>query len=305
MGQLFDLDRCLGNFLTDTTCTQYNVFVREHGSRIDRVQFYPFCALKFLAASSQRGSRFTPKMRKRFRSMASKLWDPDSSPSPDRSVRVDAPKSELQLENEHLREKISSLQAEIHELKLRSTWPHDLHNGPVDLKGFNEPWIDKLRQDVACLPRLATEILPQLQETTNCDGRIISDIPKNPKATASQVARHVECRVSKLSSEHPAVFKIGITASPVHRWCHRVYGYGRDRKEKWQGMKILSVNADSFSAALLESFLISKFKGTPGCRNENPGGETASPGDGPFFTYVVYRILVPPPRVVSYAVCPA
>lgn len=253
----------------------------------------------------RKGSRLIPKMRKRFRSMASKLWDPDSSPSPDRSVRVDVTKSELQLENEHLREKVLSLQAEIHQLKLRSTLPHDLHKGPVDLSGFKEPWICKLRQDVVCLPRLATEILPQLQKTTNCDGRITFDIAKNPKATASQVARHVERSVSNLSSEHPAVFKMGITASPVHRWCHPVYGYSRDRKEKWQGMKILSVNADSFSAALLESFLISKFKGTPGCRNENPGGETASPGDGPFFTYVVYRILVPPPRVVSYAVCPA
>ena len=185
----------------------------------------------------EQGSRCRPKMGKRFRSMASKLWDPDSSPSPDRSVHVNVTKNELQLENEHLREKVLSLQAEIHQLKLRSTLPHDLHKGPVDLSGFKEPWICKLRQDVACLPRLATEILPQLQETSNCDGKITFDIPTNPKATASRVARHVERSVSNLSSEHPAVFKMGITASPVHRWCHPVYGYGRDRKEKWQGMK--------------------------------------------------------------------
>ena len=66
-------------------------------------------------------------------------------------------------------------------------------------------------------------------------------------------------------------------------------------------MKIWSVTASSFSVALLESFVISKFKGTPGCRNENPGGESACPGDGPHFAYVVYRILVPPPRVRSRA----
>ena len=68
-------------------------------------------------------------------------------------------------------------------------------------------------------------------------------------------------------------------------------------------MKPICVTESSFSAALLECMLISKFKGTPGCRNERPGGETASPGEGPHFTYLVYRVLTPPPRTVSHGAC--
>ena len=67
-------------------------------------------------------------------------------------------------------------------------------------------------------------------------------------------------------------------------------------------MKILAVCETSFCAGMLESALIRIFKDTPGCRNDRPGGETPSVENGPHFTYVVYRILLPPRRVVSSAV---
>lgn len=251
-------------------------------------------------------------MSKRLRSMASQLWD--FSPSPERpgSHHQDSVKSnELQLENEHLKQQVCNLQSEINELKLRASPPHNHghHDGCVDLfaQGFNEPWISSLRPDVLGLPRLSAEILPKLLETGYCDGNIVFDIPKNPKATASQVIQHVERCVSRLSLKHPAVFKIGITGDPVARWQNKVYGYCHDR-ENWQGMKIMSVNATSFASALLESMLIARYLDTPGCRNRRSGGETASPFDGPHFTYVVFKLLVPPPtppRVVSSAIKPA
>lgn len=252
-------------------------------------------------------------MGKRLRSLASKLWDTDSSPSPKRSTGctlvAQHGQNELQLENEHLKQQVQRLQAEIHELKQCAASPQYHQHGNLDLKalGFKEPWIDSLRHDCVNLTRVTAEILPDLLETDYCNGKIIFDIPKNPKATASQVAKHHERCVSKLSSKHPAVFKIGITGNPVARWRHSVYGYCRDR-EDWQGMLIMSVSSTSFAAALLETMLISIYRDTPGCRNQRPGGETASDSDGPYFTYVVFKELAPPPispRVVSCAQRPA
>lgn len=237
-------------------------------------------------------------MSKRLRSLASKLWDTDS-PSPKRCLVDVDDKHELQLENAHLKEELQRLQAETHELRRRSMSTFETQHGLVDLSKFNEPWIKSLRQDVICLPRLCEEILPELLETGGCGGKVTFDIHPNPKATASQVACHVQRRVSALSSKHPAVYKVGITGNPFRRWAHSVYGYSRDRIEKWQGMKIIAITADSFSAALLETMLITSFKDSPGCRNERPGGESAASHAGPFFTYTVYRVLVPPPRVVS------
>lgn len=245
-------------------------------------------------------------MAKRLRSLASELWetdDMDSSPSVF-VAESGARKGELQLENLYLREQVQHLQEELNALQTRAIPTSSQGANDVGALGGSskEPWIQSLRQDVVHLPRLGTEIIPDLLESGYGNGKVEFDIPKNPRASASHVAKHVVDCVSKLSCKHPAVFKIGITANPIKRWKHPVYGYCLDRREKWQGMKVVSVNSSSFSAALLESFMISKFKGNLGCRNENPGGESACPGEGPHFTYVVYRVLVPPPRVVSKAI---
>ena len=245
-------------------------------------------------------------MAKRLRSLASQLWDTDDvhvsfvTSTTSVTSQKDASLHELQLENESLRQRVDNLLAEVQELQARAT-PSLPPQNQINEVGacFKEPWLQNVRADVVHLPRLQAEILPQLLDSGYCNGKLTFDIPKNPRASASQVTRHVENAVSRLSCKHPAVFKIGISANPVVRWNHTVYGYARDRREKWQGMKVISINANSFSAALLESVLISKFRGTPGCRNENPGGETACPGEGPHFTYVVYKILVPHPRVIS------
>ena len=245
-------------------------------------------------------------MAKRLRSLASRLWDTDDVDVTLRTSTTsvtshrDASLHELQLENESLRQRIDNLLAEVQELTARATPSLPPQNRISEVGAcFKEPWLEALGADVVHLPRLQDEILPQLLDSGYCNVKLTFEIPKNPRASASHVMRHVENAVSKLSCKHPAVFKIGISANPVLRWNHTVYGYARCRREKWQGMKVIAVTAHSFSAALLESVLISKFRGTPGCRNESPGGETANPGDGPHFTYVVYKILVPPPRVIG------
>ena len=247
-------------------------------------------------------------MAKRFRSLASALWDSDSTENYEDFVvdsRFNSKEKELQLDNQRLRMQVSELLSEVNQLKLQPSVMCHIETQETNIAlqklGCSEPWIGMLRQDVVNLPRLRMEVVPELLENQFCNGNITFDLPKNPKATASQVAQHAENAIRRLSKQHPAVFKIGLTSGPVKRWQHPRYGYALDKREKWRGMKIICVTASSFSAALLETMLISIFKGTPGCRNEKPGGETASPGEGPHFTYVVYRILTPPPRIVSHA----
>lgn len=252
-------------------------------------------------------------MAKRLRTLASVLWDTDSPVDGQDYFGLRSTNSqhrELQLENNQLKLQVEQLLSEVNMLKSKVPpvaapfFPRE-QLGPLD-SGFGgaEKWIHMLRQDVVGLPRLHEEVIPGLLESLYCKGSITFDLPKSPKATAYQVTQHAERCVANLSNKYPAVFKIGITSSPVKRWIHPVYGYSLDRREHWQGMKIISITSTSFSAALIETMLISRFKGTPGCRNEKPGGESASPGEGPHFTYVVYRVLFPPPRIVSHGAKP-
>ena len=235
-------------------------------------------------------------MAKRLRSLASLLWDTDSC-----DLESDPMPSaiDLQLENAQLRANLQDLQDQVQVLQDRvmaaATGPRYARDSDVELGDLgSEHWAHRLRVEVRCLPRLWAEIIPSLHDA---NGNIEMDLPLNPKATASHVLGHAEKCIRQLSSKHPAVFKIGISRDPVARWTHPQYGYSRDRRERWQKMKVLCAFADSFSAALVESVLINKFKDTEGCRNERPGGETACPGDGPHFTYVTYKVLVPPARV--------
>lgn len=242
-------------------------------------------------------------MGKRLRSLASILWESDSEQVEQADSYFGVANSrqnqwrELQLENDFLKSKVQQLSSEIEGLRkqigILSLPPKEM--APIDFGpcGTNERWIHNLRREVVGLLRLHREVLPELKDSGYCSGRITFDLP-NAKANASQVTRHCENSIRKLSTKYPVVFKLGITANPVRRWMHPTYGYALDRIERWQGMKVFSATSHSFSAALLEGFMISLFKGTPGCRNEKPGGESACPGEGPHFTYVVFRVLEPP-----------
>ena len=236
-------------------------------------------------------------MAKRLRSLASLLWETDEDVDGE-GVGADLWQRELQRENELLKQQVESLSREVVLLKARASVAVAPSLDPVCtdvMQPLSEEWMGNLRPDVSALPRLRAEVIPDLLECGSYKTHIDFDIPKNPLATASQVAQHVE------DSKHPAVYKVGITANPAKRWTNGVYGYSMDKHERWEGMRILYVSSSSFSTALLETFLISCYKGAPGCRNEKPGGEGASNQAGPHFLYVVYRILKPPPRVVSRA----
>ena len=240
-------------------------------------------------------------MSKRLRSLASLLWDTDDPPVAEGSSNDVEALQSLQKENELLKKRVCDLEL----LVCRDPVPKPLTSqvaphvhGPLRpnlLASWpGQAWLASVRDDVLCLPRLQGEILPQLHQSRNAKERILFDLCPSPKATASTILEHSRQKVMSLFKKYPAVYKIGITCNPVQRWCHPKYGYGRDRRQSWQAMKILFVCDTSLSAALIESALIQTFRDSPGCRNYNPGGETPSPEQGPHFTYVVFDILLPP-----------
>lgn len=107
-------------------------------------------------------------------------------------------------------------------------------------------------------------------------------------SNAGAVLAHAVQLVRQTVERGPTIFKIGITADPVHRWGNPKYGYQHDR-DSYQQMVVFS-EADSAGAAMLEASLISMFKNTSGCRNTAPGGESARQGCA-IYTYVVFRNL--------------
>lgn len=251
-------------------------------------------------------------MAKRIRTLASLLWESDvedcvdrcSSQKPDDGTT--ARLRMLETENSNLRAQLYQLQRENALLRMPKPTPPLVPGAKPSVVELlqtwpDQAWIQAVGDSVVGLPRLREEILPQLHGTNNGKGCILFHLCKNPKAKASAILQHALNSVLDLSKKHPAVFKIGITSNPIERWTHSKYGYALDKRENWLGMKVIAVFDTSALAAMVESFLIHKFVNTPGCRNAAAGGETASPVEGPHFTYIVYKILLPPFRVVSFA----
>jgi len=116
------------------------------------------------------------------------------------------------------------------------------------------------------------------------------DVPRRT-AMAGAVLEHAVAVIERqLLRAGPAVFKIGITMNPIHRWHNATYGYGRSA-DKYSQIVVLLISARGEAAAFLEAALISKFQATAGCRNIASGGEGLRPAEGPVFTYLVIKPL--------------
>ena len=117
---------------------------------------------------------------------------------------------------------------------------------------------------------------------------------KQDEMNANRIFSHCEWVVHSLSRKHPAVFKVGITENVIDRWCQKTYCYKNDKFDRWQGMIVLFVGSSSLVCGLVESYLIHRFIGRPGCWNVALGGESAKPASNLYFTYCVWRSLAPP-----------
>jgi hypothetical protein len=112
------------------------------------------------------------------------------------------------------------------------------------------------------------------------------------KLTTGVILNHCKARVEKLCLKRPCAFKIGLTENPGKRWSNCKYGYGRDKRAKWQQMTVLYCSSANIGASWCETALIDYFIGKPGNQNILKGGDTMSDSEGPHFTYVVHRSLL-------------
>ena len=145
--------------------------------------------------------------------------------------------------------------------------------------------------DAACLPEAVRQLSStgRLLEALAADEIMELDVPRR-NAMAGAVLEHAVAVIERQLRAGPAVFKIGITMNPSHRWHNEAYGYGRS-SDKYAKMVVLLISARGEAAAFLEAALISKLQATIGCRNIASGGEGLRPAEGPFFTYLV---IAPP-----------
>lgn len=96
---------------------------------------------------------------------------------------------------------------------------------------------------------------------------------------AGALLHHAKAIVEELVSAHsPAVFKIGITCSPLVRWRH----YERDGYCQFH---MLHATPEPGAVQMLEAALIDAFQGRQGCRNIARGGE-GPVGRPPYFAYL-------------------
>lgn len=97
-----------------------------------------------------------------------------------------------------------------------------------------------------------------------------------------------------LERERPCIYKIGLSADPMFRFYKKPTnsspscGYYLCH-EKFAAMHVLYSALTWQEAGLMEAVLIESHRGQPGNRNIRPGGEGKQIGDGPFFTYIVFK----------------
>ena len=133
-----------------------------------------------------------------------------------------------------------------------------------------------------------------------CDPRVVLKLPR-PEASAGKALLWAREAIQGVLEKGPTVYKIGLTGNPEFRFYKKPSraspspGYFYD-PEKYQYMYVIFAGATWDEASLMEAVLISEFRAKPGNRNMNPGGEGRQVYDPPYFTYLVFKSLLNPPR---------
>ena len=103
--------------------------------------------------------------------------------------------------------------------------------------------------------------LKQVQEEASAVGCIAFKLPAW-NALAGRVVDHAVQVIESLFRKHePLIYKVGITHSPVWRWCNPIYGYVAAR-EKWSNMLVFHCSPEPYGPSMLEAALIHKYKGS-------------------------------------------
>ena len=102
--------------------------------------------------------------------------------------------------------------------------------------------------------------LKQAQEETAAVGCIAFKLPAW-NALAGRVLDHAVQVIESLFRKHePLIYKVGVTHSPVWRWCNPIYGYVAAR-DKWSNMMVFHCSPEPYGPSMLEAALIDKYKG--------------------------------------------
>ncbi len=131
------------------------------------------------------------------------------------------------------------------------------------------------------------------------DGLVWLKLPP-AMASAGRSLEWCKNKIAHVLDEGPQVFKIGITANPLHRFYRKPNvdelnpspGYYFSR-EKFKCMHVVFCGSTWDEVALMEAILIQLYKDTPGNRNVRPGGEGRKMAEGPYFTYIVFKPAIP------------
>lgn len=145
----------------------------------------------------------------------------------------------------------------------------------------------KRKFDLAAFPEALLRLPSALEMLDEIAGDEVMelDLPR-PRDLAGAILAHACAAIARRIQPGGAVFKIGITTNPVHRWHNERYGY-RLSSDGFETMVLLLATDCGAAAAYLEAALIKQFQQTRGCRNVASGGEGLRPTAGPFFTYLV------------------
>ena len=123
-------------------------------------------------------------------------------------------------------------------------------------------------------------------------------LPDATIRTAGQKLQHVMNIADYVLGLSPGlvVFKFGITMQPLSRW----ELYKKIDKGDFEHMFVLLETTTSEAVSYVEAAVIHKYSHIAGCRNIALGGEGVAHGTcGPYFCYVVFRILArTPPAVI-------
>ena len=119
-------------------------------------------------------------------------------------------------------------------------------------------------------------------------------LPEPRERLAGQRLSHCVRVVDTILLKGLMVFKIGVTLDPQRRWFDPKMGYCRD--PDFHTMVVLLEVDCGEAVGYVEAGLLLKYQSVPGCRNVGPGGEGINlQNPGPYYTYVVYRLLPQPP----------
>jgi hypothetical protein len=132
---------------------------------------------------------------------------------------------------------------------------------------------------------LGREFIEQLWSNILKNPNMHLYLPKNClQLDAGRVLEHGVKACEIILNKSLCQFKIGITHLPLQRWNKYFL------EEHFSNITFIYISEDWHFPAFLEASLIFILKDRfRGCQNYLPGGESASHGSPPFFTYIVHR----------------